>query len=478
MDRERFLSRYAPPATLPLAGVCTLLVVISAAACVAPGGLTAAEPLNVVFFLTDDQRPDAIGALGGQVATPHTDRLIERGFTFRHAYTMGSMVGAVCLPSRTQLLTGMSMFRARNEPSSDDSRRYTLPRALRAAGYASLRTGKQGNHPDAVCREFDEYVSIPRRTDCSTEHADRAIAWIDQHAGQRPFFVLLSFATPHDPQPAPDEYYQRYRPETLRLSANFRPVHPFDNGELLVRDELTLPLPRSPDEVRAKLARYFASITYTDDQIGRVLAALDKAGVADRTLVVFASDNGLSLGDHGLLGKQNLYEQGGMHVPLVVAGPGVPHGASDALVYLFDLFPTICELAGFDAPAAIDGRSLAGVIQGRARGVREAVLTAYKDIQRGVRDDRWKLIRYPQIDRWQLFDLDHDPAELNDLAGDPRYAERLEQMQALLVGLQREFDDPCPLVVDEPQTGEIDLDELRRQAEEAAETLRQRGQLF
>ena len=120
---------------------------------------------------------------------------------------------------------------------------------------------------------------------------------------------------------------------------------------------------------------------------------------------MFASDNGLSLGEHGLLGKQNVYEGGGMCVPLVVVAPGVKPSKSAAFVYLFDLLPTICDLCGFAAPSQTDGRSLAPILRGQADKVRDHCFLGYKDLQRAINDGRWKMIRYPQIDKTQLFDL-------------------------------------------------------------------------
>lgn len=151
---------------------------------------------------------------------------------------------------------------------------------------------------------------------------------------------------PHDPRSATDEYYAKYKPEDMPLPHAFAPHHPFDNGAITIRDEMTLPFPRTPENIRGKLARYYASIAYLDAQFGRAVQALKDAGEYDSTIFVIAGDNGLSLGEHGLLGKQNLYEFGGMHVPLVFAGPGIPKGETKALAYLMDIFPTVCDLAG------------------------------------------------------------------------------------------------------------------------------------
>src|SRR6185295_12363812 len=124
------------------------------------------------------------------------------------------------------------------------------------------------------------------------------------------------------------------------LPPDFLPQHPFDNGEMTVRDEKLAPWPRTPENIRSQLADYYALITFMDLQIGRILAALDKSGAAQDTIVVFSSDQGLALGSHGLMGKQNLYESG-MKVPLIFAGPGIPKGQADALVYLHDIYPTV-----------------------------------------------------------------------------------------------------------------------------------------
>ncbi len=201
-----------------------------------------------------------------------------------------------------------------------------------------------------------------------------------------------------------------------------------------------------------KLARYCASTSYLDAQVGRVLAALKEAGQLDNTIFVIAGDNGLSLGEHGLLGKQNVYEFGGMHVPLVFSGRGIAKGQTNALAYLFDLYPTICELTGVPVPSGLDGKSLAPVLAGKADKVREHAFTAYRAVQRAIRDERWKLIRYPQIDKTQLFDLQADPHEVNDLAGKPESAAKVQELTAALKRAQEQYGDKDPLYVSQPET--------------------------
>jgi arylsulfatase A-like enzyme len=242
-----------------------------------------------------------------------------------------------------------------------------------------------------------------------------------------------------------------YQRDRIPLPKNYLPVHPFDNGEMVVRDEQLAPWPRTEDEVRKQLHEYYAVITAMDHHIGRLLGTLKDLGQYDNTIIVFSADHGLAVGSHGLFGKQNLYEDG-MRVPLVFAGPGIPKGRSEALVYLFDLYPTLCGFAGATAPAGIDGKSLKPIIEGKATGVRDAIFTAYRDVQRAVRNDRWKLIRYPQINRTQLFDLQADPHELHDLAADTAQAPRVTELLALLADLQKHYGDTTPLTSANPKS--------------------------
>jgi arylsulfatase A-like enzyme len=140
-----------------------------------------------------------------------------------------------------------------------------------------------------------------------------------------------------------------------------------------------------------------------------------------------------------------------MHVPLVFAGPGIPHGRSDALVYLLDLFPTFCAFAGAPVPPSVEGQSLVPVIRGQTPKVRDYLYTAYRDCQRAVRDERWKLIRYPLVNQTQLFDLQADPHELQNLAGDPAQAAKVAELLALLEKAQRQYGDEFPLTVANPK---------------------------
>ena len=407
----------------------------------------ARRPPNIVLIVADDQRWDTIRALGNpQIDTPNLDRLVERGFRFNNPYCMGSMIGAVCLPSRTMLITGQSLWRIPKNPRAAEAPPGVplLPKVMTAAGYDTFHCGKASNSCTFGNAAFQINIETQGRTATSApEHADRAIEYLRGHDSPRPFFLYLAPPVPHDPRLSPPEFAERYRPEALALSKNFMPRHPFDNGELAVRDELLAPLPRTHAEMQRHLADYYATISHLDHEVGRVLDELARCQLIDNTIVIYTSDQGLAVGGrHGLMGKQNLYEH--VKPPLIVAGPGILQGSSDALVYLFDLFPTICELTGAKIPPAVEGRSLLGVMQGRQAVVREWLFGAYGDCQRMVRDPRFKLLQYNAggVKNTQLFDLASDPDELVNLADDPKTSAERARLEVLMLSARRQFGDP------------------------------------
>jgi arylsulfatase A-like enzyme len=407
---------------------------------------------NIALLLTDDQRADTIHALGNpHIHTPNMDRLARSGFVFRNAYCLGSNIPAVCLPSRNMLLSGRAYFRYQRYASGSDP---NLADALRDAGYVTWHYGKRGNEAVEIHKRFDysHYLNDEQDRTCGEpgrEIVDRTIEFLRARPKDRPFFLYLAFANPHDPRVAAPHYLARYDAARLPLPRNYLPVHPFDNGEMLVRDELLAPWPRTPEEIRRHLRDYYAVITGLDYHLGRLFGAMEELGLFGNTLFVFSSDNGLALGSHGLMGKQSLYEHS-MKVPLILTGPGIRKGSSDALVYLMDLFPTLVDLVGAPIPPGLDGVSLKPILTGRSPKVRDTLFTAYRDVQRAIRDERWKLIVYPRINRKQLFDLKNDPEETRDLAGDPRYASIIERLMNQLRQWQQRFSDSVPLSSERP----------------------------
>ena len=445
---------------------------------------------NILHIHADDHRPDGLHALGNSLLrTPNLDTLVARGMTFTRAYTMGSMTGAVCEPSRRMMLTGRSWQRIPGEPAAApnaaDAATF-LPRIIASAGYRTWHMGKYGNGFVAGLKEFDISikdgahgqvgeddngllpigkadkdvnaklgVGTPEndRAHSSQRLADRTIDFLMSRAAShetKPFYVYLAPAVPHDPWYAEPRFHQIYDPEKIPLSPAFLPQHPFDNGEMTVRDERLAPWPRTPENTRKQIADHYACITGFDHHVGRIFAALKAAGEWENTIIVFSGDNGMSLGDHGLFGKQNLYEFGGMHTPLVIAGPGISQGRSEALVYLMDLFPTFAEFAGAKIPDGVEGKSLLPILNGAKQTVREVLYTGYRDSQRAIRNDRWKLIRYPLVDQTQLFDLSVDPHELNNLADQLGYAPKIVELMQLLKQQMSYWSDPFPLSVAHP----------------------------
>jgi arylsulfatase A-like enzyme len=461
MDRRRFLGTLgASAAAAALTGCKTVA---------RRAGGTDRRP-NVVFLISDDQRYDTIHALGNDVIrTPSLDALVAGGTAFTNPYIMGSTQGAVCVCSRAMLLTGRTLW---HSPGNCPPGLPLWPQVMRDAGYVTFGAGKWHNGAPSYARcfsqggsiffggmtnqskvpvhEFDPTGKYPKANQRVVERfsselfTDTAIRFLRGYREDKPFFLYVAYTAPHDPRTAPGKYAAMYRPDRVPLPPNFMPEHPFDNGEMKVRDEQLAPWPRTPDVVRKHIADYYAMISHLDSQIGRIIEALEQTGHADDTIVIFAGDNGLALGQHGLMGKQNVYEHS-VRVPLVMSGPGLPQGVKrDAFCYLHDVFPTVCEMTGVPAPSTIEGTSLVPVISGKSDQVRDFIFAAYMSVQRMVRDERCKLIRYSVrgAKRTQLFDLVSDPWERNDVSSDTSHAATLAALDAKLKEWQKLADDP------------------------------------
>ena len=435
-----------------------LLRILSILAAVAAMTLHAAPAKrpNILFLFTDDMRADCIGALGHPVVkTPNIDTLVKRGFTVDNAFCLGSDVGAVCSPSRNMLLSGRAYFRWKGQrlaPADGPN----LPVALKQAGYETWHLGKKGNTATNIQATFEHnhYIANDEAERMNGEpgrdYADGAIKFLKEERDRsRPFFMYLAFGNPHDPRVAAEPYLKLYQRDAIPLPDNYATQHPWNIGSNTVRDELLAPFPRTPEAVRQHLHDYYAVISCLDGHIGRILRALEALDLTDDTIIVFASDHGLGMGSHGLMGKQNVYDDG-YRAPLIFAGPGIPQGRSRALCYLMDIMPTLCDLAGAAKPEGMDALSLLPVLQGRQDSIRDALCLSYMDTQRALREPRWKLIRFPQIGKTQLFDLQDDPAEMNDLSAEPEQQPRVAAMLEKLASLQRQVGDPAPLTVSAP----------------------------
>jgi len=429
-----------------------------------------AQKPNILILLADDQRADAIGCSGNSyIKTPNIDKLAERGVRFTNSYVMGGHHGAISAPSRAMLMTGKYLFRVYDVLDGQ----ITMPMYLSQYGYETFGTGKWHNggktfeasfqkgknvfiggmadHYKVPCQMLgaDGKLTKPEIKGYSTDlFADAAIEYLDSYSKgskEKPFFCYVAFTAPHDPRSPRKDYVGMYPDESIPLPGNFKKYHPFAFDDMLVRDENLASWPRTPEIIKASLADYYALISHLDSRIGDIIEALKRNGQYDNTIIVYAADNGLAIGSHGLLGKQNLYEHS-MKVPLIISGPGVPSGnVTDALVYLYDIFPTLVSLTDLPVPKDADGKDLTPVLLGKSGNVRTSLFTVYRNTVRAVRDSEWKLIRYPQRDFTQLFNLKKDPLEISNLAADEKYRFKVEEMMKLLSKWQKETGDTAKL---------------------------------
>lgn len=466
------------------------------------GSMKGSRP-NVLVIYTDDQRYSGVHALGGQgVQTPEIDKLANDGVVFTRTYLMGALTAATCIPSRAMLLTGRNVFELDGVGHNIPKTHTTIGQAFHNAGYQTYMVGKWHQDKASLARSFDSGATImslgpylqdhyrmplwdwdptgkfkasaayliaydengkPYRRPLSPTDkrgpigndktgpldsqifADSAIAYIKQEDRSKPFFMYLAFHCPHDPRQSPEKYHAMYPPNQTSLPPSYLPEHPFDNGAMTIRDEELAPWPRTPAVVQQQLSDYYAAISFLDTQVGRVIQALKDNGTYDQTLIVFSSDSGLAVGCHGLMGKQNVYDEDGLHVPFIISGKVNGKGRRvDALSYIHDIFPTLCDLAGIEKPESATGKSLAPVLRGEKQQVRHATYHAYRQHQRAYRKGDYKLIEYVRApDRdgknkvefmagsrvTQLFNVKTDPWETTDLSFQPAQRQRVALMR-------------------------------------------------
>ncbi|MFR9652007.1 MAG: sulfatase-like hydrolase/transferase [Rikenellaceae bacterium] len=449
---------------------------------------------NVVLIFVDDMRYDAIAALGNDVIkTPNLDRLVKGGVTFTNTYMQGANTGGTSVPSRAQLLSGRGLFEIADGTGKEmDSSMTTLAEALSAGGYYTHIIGKSHNGPTYSMQGFQggdrlyglkngyyrPHFKIPIQdfredgkynsnankylvksldpelrepaTNYSSNKADddfrgvhsselfgrAAMDFIVSYDREEPYFLYLAFHAPHDTRISPPEYHNMYNPKDIKLPANFLPQHPFDNGDLSCRDELLAPHPRTESDTKQQIADYYGIISHLDHWVGEVIKSLEESGDAKNTIIVFASDSGLAVGSHGLFGKQSLYDDGGVHIPFIISGAGIPRNQRrNDLCYTYDIYPTLCDLTSSAIPSTVTGKSLKSrVLDGKSEKIRSELYLGYRTFQRAVRCDEYKLIEYCVGDErhTQLFNIAKDPRETTDLSTDAAYSAKLAQMRKKL----------------------------------------------
>ena len=424
--------------------------------------VSAAERPNVLFLAIDDQN-DWIGCLGGhpQVKTPNIDRLAARGTLFTNAHCQAPL----CNPSRSSLLTGL-------RPSSTGiyglapgirdiaelKDHITLPQTFTRAGYHSFTCGKiyhDGSiKPRDHAAEFNKWgiapgpgkpakpfanLPAPRHPamdwgafpERDEEHGDfkiasTAIDALQTAPKEKPFFIAAGFRLPHVPCYAPQKWFDLYPDATLEMPPVLK-YNRDDTPRFSWYLHWRLPEPRlhtleERNEWRALVRAYLASISFMDAQVGRVLAALDATGRADRTIVVLWSDHGWHLGEKQITGKNTLWDRS-TRVPLIFAGPGIAQNARCGRpAELLDIFPTLLELANFPARPDLEGHSLVPQLKDAAAPRDFPAITTHNHDNHTIRTERWRYIRYADASE-ELYDLQADPNEWKNLAADARHAD-------------------------------------------------------
>lgn len=436
--------------------------------------LNAAKP-NFLVIVTDDQRPDTIGALGNpRIDTPNLDWLVHNGITFENFICSNPL----CVPSRAEILTGCTGFRngVLGMGGEKMNPKLTLwPAAMAVGGYSAWYSGKWMNDGKPITRGYHETRALftggggtwkkgevvrGRKGRVITGYrnwtfknaegkpelnkgtgltpltdkyiADGALEFLRRKT-DKPFFLHVNFTGPHDPLVYPPGYEKKYTAAKMKLPKNFLPRHSFDHGNFEGRDERLLPWPRAKVDVLDELAVYYAIIDNIDKQVGRMLDQLRADGRLKNTYVIFTSDHGLAIGSHGLMGKQNIYDHT-IRVPFLIAGPGLAKRRRvSAFGYLRDMYPTVCELAGIPIPETVGAKSLTPVFRDQRKIVHKAGYGYFRDVQRMIQTKQWKLAIYPKIKRYQLFDLKADPHELNDLIKVKDHQARVAVMRKSLI---------------------------------------------
>ncbi|MBI1375084.1 MAG: sulfatase-like hydrolase/transferase [Phycisphaera sp.] len=461
----------------------TLCVMTLFCAAVARPAVAADKP-NILFIFADDLCYETVGAYGMEdVKTPNIDKLVQRGTTFTHAYNMGAWTGAVCVSSRTMLNTGRFLWHAHKlKPDAERQSGQLWSEQMKKAGYDTYMTGKW-HVSTAADKAFDHTGHVrggmPKQTPTGYNRpladgtdpwdpsdpkfggyweggkhwsevvGDETLDFLDNaKKADKPFFMYIAFNAAHDPRQSPGSYLDMYPVDKIKVPVNFLPEYPYcevaKTGHGL-RDEKLAPFPRTEREIQVHRHEYFALISHMDNQIGRILDALEKSGKADNTWIIFTADHGLAVGHHGLLGKQNMYDDS-VRVPFTIVGPGVPAGKRfDTRIYLQDAMATTLEIAGVDKPDWVQFNSVLPVIKGQRKTQYDAIYGAYLDAQRMVTLGDYKLILYPNGPVARLYNLKDDPYEMNDLAKDPKFASTIRELFAELLKLQQQTGDNLDL---------------------------------
>ncbi|MEI6715657.1 MAG: sulfatase [Verrucomicrobiota bacterium] len=462
----------------------SLFVAFAAFSAAAISSHAAEKKLNVLFIAVDDMNND-LGCYGHPlVKSPNIDRLAKEGVKFERAYCQFPL----CSPSRTSILTGLRPDTNRTFDLSYHFRQglpnvVTLPQLFKNNGYYTARVGKlyhygnpgqigtsglddpaswgefynpAGRDKTALEQDVIRYTGKPGsglgsamaflndKEGTDSEHTDgkvaaQAIELLEKHK-DAPFFLAVGFYRPHCPWITPKGYFEKYSMNDMQLP----PLAPDQQKTVPPLALASTPkwpyLGVTPDQARECKLAYYAAISFVDAQVGRVLDALDRLGLKDNTMIVFWSDHGYHLGEHGLWFKQSCYEES-TRVPMIISAPGIKGAGKDCprTVELVDLYPTIADFTGLAAPKTLEGVSLRPLLENTSA---EWKRPAYSQVQRGaipghsVRNERWRYTEWGYGEKGaELYDHQNDPSELKNLAADPAYATTVSEMKGLLKGI-------------------------------------------
>ena len=430
---------------------------------------------HVLFLVSDDLKASALGCYGNSLCkTPNIDRLAAEGMVFEHAYCQGLW----CAPSRTSFM--FSRYQGEGE--------INLGQCFREAGWHSARVGKiyhmrvpgdiiAGTDGNDIPSSWDERFNsagleahtpghyaclnlniftdaledrqstrMPHRMFVTVRYdgdgtdqpdsksATKAIELLQEHRNKN-MFLAVGFVRPHYPNVAPQDFFDHYPWETIPLPQTVEDdLSDIPKAGLAKTRNDNNPIGEYPDNQRRMWAGYYATVEFMDRQVGRILDELDQAGLRDSTAIVFCSDHGYHLGEHGFWQKHN-YHEDVTRVPLIISAPGIPPGRTRSLVELVDIFPTLTDLTHIQTPPGVQGKSLVPLLKNPTDSVRDSALSLHKG--HSLRTDEWAFMRYSD-DTEELYDMNNDPLQFTNLAGKSEFQ---EIKNSLITQLQQRLRD-------------------------------------
>ncbi|MCF7859543.1 MAG: sulfatase [Candidatus Cloacimonetes bacterium] len=452
-----------------------------------PAWLTACsfteERPNIIFIMSDDHATQAISAYGSKInKTPNIDRLAKEGMIFKNCFCTNS----ICSPSRAAILTGKFSHKngVMDNKQSFDGSQMTYPKLLRENGYQTAMIGKW--HLKSEPTGFDYYSILPGQGDYfdpefiemgeTNKHkgyvtdliTDKSIEWLKNRDKEKPFLLISQHKAPHRKWFPDEKHAKLYENETISEPETFNDDYSTRSDaarlqEMTIAKHLTVADVKKPYpdglsgqslkewKYQRYIKDYLRCVASLDDNVGRLINYLDETGLRENTIIIYTSDQGFFLGEHGWFDKRFMYEES-LRMPFIVSYPGIIEKGSENenLVQNIDFAETLLDFANIEIPASMQGKSLRKLLTGKnPDDWRDAVYYHYyafpasHSVRKhyGIRTKRYKLIHfYEDLDQWELFDLDNDPNELNNLYNDKSYANVISVLKTQLADLQKQYE--------------------------------------